>query len=414
MDKSKLKLVVADQRKAFLSASDYVPRSVDTKKLIQSEEIIVISGIRRSGKSTLMKMLAQDLLEKNPAENIFYLNFDDERLVKFGLDDFSQLLEIFFEQCQKGKHYFFLDEVQTVVHWEKWVNRLSEQENIKVFVTGSNASLLSSEISTSLTGRNIVLEIFPFSFSEFLRLNNYDLLDANTKQRVELLKKFTEYLHLGSFPQVIKTKNLEFLTSYFNDILYRDIIARFSLKDIKEIKELAFYLASNIGKPMSYNNLAKLTGIRSLSTLKNYWDYFQQSYLFFKLNKFDFSVKKQIYNPAKNYIIDVALANKIGFFFTEEKGRALENIVFIELKRRGKNIFYHSEKHECDFVIKQKKIAEAIQVCLELSEENKQREIEGLIEALQKYKLKEGLILTLDEEFSFVQDGKKIIVMPVW
>ena len=286
-----------------------------------------------------------------------------------------------------------------------------------MFVTGSNASILSSEIATSLTGRNITIELYPFSFREFLRLRGKEgeIENLNTKQKVEILKEFSVYLNLGSFPQVIKSGNKEFLKGYFNDILYRDIVARFSLRDVKEIKELAFYLASNLGKPLSYNNLANITGIKSVSTVKNYLDYFQQSFFFFKLRKFAYSVKKQLYNPAKNYIIDVQLAKQIGFAFSEDKGRLLENIVFISLKRRGKEIFYHQEKNECDFIVKEGvKVSEAIQVCNELHEGNKDREVGGLLEALRSYKLKKGLILTENQEEDIKQEGFNIDVVPLW
>lgn len=418
MDLTTLRQIVQEQREAFLARRDYVSRDLDLKKAIAAPEIVVISGIRRAGKSTLLRIITDTLFKRVPPEAVFYLNFDDERLVNFKVDDFNSLLQLFWEKAPPQKEYFFLlDEIQNVKYWEKWINRLYEQERIKVFVTGSNASLLSSEIATSLTGRNITVELFPFSFKEFLRLRNKELPPTyiTSKQKAFFLREFHHYLDLSSFPQVITTGNKEFLQNYFNDILYRDIIARFSVKDTKEIKELAFYLASNISKPMSYQQLAKLTGIKSTNTIKNYWDYFQHSFLFFRMHKFDFSVKKQIYNPAKNYCVDVQLARQIGFSFSEDPGRQLENVVFIELRRQRREVFYHLKQKECDFVVRSRnKIKQAIQVTHILHTENEEREIAGLLEAMTLYHLQEGLILTSDQEKKVQAEGYSIRVLPVW
>ncbi len=418
MELATLRQIIQEQQEAFLAQKDYVSRDLDLKKALAAPEIVVISGIRRAGKSTLLRIITDIVLRRVPPEAIFYLNFDDERLINFDVNDFNSLLQIFWEKAPSKKECFFLlDEIQNIVYWEKWINRLYEQEKIKIIVTGSNASLLSSEIGTSLTGRNITLTLFPFSFKEFLRLRHKELPFASptTRQQALLLREFHHYLESGSFPQVITTGNIEFLHNYFNDILYRDIIARFSIKDVKEIKELAFYLASNISKPMSYQQLAKLTGIKSTSTIKNYWDYFQQSFLFFRMLKFDFSVKKQIYNPAKNYCIDVRLARQIGFSFSDDPGRQLENLVFLELRRQGREVFYHRGDKECDFVVREgNKIKKAIQVTHILHKENEEREMAGLLEALRLYHLQEGLILTSDQEKQIQLEGYSIHVLPVW
>lgn len=419
MDKSKLNEVIIEQRDYFFSKQDYILRDVDFKKALNTSEIVIISGIRRCGKSTLLKILADELLIKAGKENVFYLNFDDERLVNFTVENFNDLWQWFLQNCEKNnKYYFFLDEVQAVPYWEKWVKRLYEQEKVKVFVTGSNASLLSSEISTLLTGRNYTLELFPFSFKEFLILEKIDgnlEKSLTTQRKAVLIKKFKDYLEWGSFPQVLVKKNKEFVKSYFNDILYKDIIARYSLRDVKEIKEMAVYLASNIGMIVSYSTLMTVTNIKSTSSVKNYWDYFMGSFLFYKVNKFDYSVKKQIYNPVKNYIIDSLLAQQIGFNFSENRGRLLENVVFIHLKREGKEIYYHLNKKECDFVIKDGlKIREAIQICYELNKENENRELGGLVDALKSYKIKEGLIITFDQEKEIMFEGFSIKVVPIW
>jgi uncharacterized protein len=269
----------------------------------------------------------------------------------------------------------FLDEIQNVRGWEKFINRIYEKE-AKIFVTGSNGRLLSSEIATSLTDRNKVVKLFPFSFSEFLSFleKGYNLDGLTTQQKALLQKDFNKYLEIGGFPLVVKENDLEIINSYFQDILYRDIVSRYRLSQVNEIKEIGLYFVSNIGKIFSYSTLQKVTGIKSLSTVKDYLDYYEQSFLFFYLKKFDYSVRKQIMNPKKVYTIDPAFANRLGFKFSENKGRILENIIFIDLIRRNQDIYYYSGKNECDFLVREgTKIVRAIQVCYALNSSNYER-----------------------------------------
>ena len=254
-------------------------------------------------------------------------------------------------------------------NWEKFINRMYEQ-GIKVFVTGSNAKLLSSEISTSLTGRNKLIELYPFSFLRISRFigNSYDLKRITPKSKSLILKDFNKYFETGGFPLVVKENDTELINAYFQDIFYRDIISRYKLTQVNEIKQIGLYFASNIGKLFSYSTLREISGVKSLSSIKNYLYYYEQSYLYFYLKKFDYSVKKQIMNPKKVYIIDPAFAHRLGFNFSENKGRILENIVFLELLRRRKEVYYHSGRKECDFVVKEGlDIVEAIQVAYQVN-----------------------------------------------
>ena len=214
----------------------------------------------------------------------------------------------------------------------------------------------------------------------------------------------------------LKTNDIEYLKSLYESIIYRDIVTRYKLTNEKQIKELVFYSASNIGKEVSFNSLKNVIGVKNSTTVKEYFGYLENSFLVFLLPRYDYSLKKQIYYNKKLYIIDNALAQAVGFRFSEDYGRMLENIVFLELKRRAKEIFYHQAKKECDFIIKEGiKIVEAIQIVKTMSEEKtRKREMDGLIEAMEAYKLKQGLILTEDEEGEEMIANKKIKIMPVW
>jgi predicted AAA+ superfamily ATPase len=378
---------------------------------IRTGQVVIISGIRRCGKSSLLYLIKEKM--KLDAPDYCYFNFDDERIsadVSITEEIFNLHIELF------GKEpVLFFDEIQNIPHWEKFINRIYEK-GIKVFVTGSNAGLLSSEISSSLTGRNKVIELFPFSFREYLQYtgNKYTIENLTSKQKALINKDFNHYFSIGGFPLVIKENDLELINAYFQDILYRDIVSRYRLSQIKEIKEIGLYFASNVGKLFSYSTLQTITGIKSLSSVSDYLGYYEQSYLFFFLKKFDFSVKKQIMNPKKVYSIDPAFIHRLGFNFTENKGRVLENIIYLELLRRGKEVYYYAGKNECDFLVKEGvRIIEAIQVVYTLNITNYEREYNGLKEAMQMYGLSEGLLIVNDKNIP-PQQPEGIKVTEAW
>ncbi len=412
MDKDRLKNIMFDQKDVFNNTKHLIRRDINLDKYIASRQIIIISGIRRCGKSSLLYLIKQQM-NLDEAEYC-YFNFDDERMVA-GSTALEEIYSIHLEVYGK-EPVLFLDEIQNVYAWEKFVNRMYEQ-GIKIFVTGSNANLLSSEISTSLTGRNKIIELFPFSFNEYLRFtgNTYIPDRLTTKSKSLIIKDFNHYLKNGGFPLVVKENDIELINSYFQDIFYRDIISRYSLTQINEIKQIGLYFAANAGKLFSYATLQKISGVKSLSSIKDYLYYYAQSYLFFYLKKFDYSLKKQIMNPKKVYTIDPGFANRIGFNFSENKGRILENIVFLELLRQGKDVYYYSGKNECDFVIKQgMEIVEAIQVSYDINVSNEKREYEGLMEAMRVYDLKQGLLLNYGDEKIIQMDTVEIKIIPVW
>lgn len=395
MNKRDLQEILMDQKEVFLSKRGLIQRDLSLEPFLRTSQAVVITGIRRCGKSSLL-FLIKEKMHLN--ENDFcYCNFDDERISTYPTilnDIYSIHIEMF-----RTEPVFFFDEIQEVPGWEKFVNRMYEQ-NHKVFVTGSNSTLLSSEISTSLTGRNKILELFPFSFSEYLRMvdKSYIVDRLSVKQRSLLLSDLSKYIETGGFPLVIKEKDPEIAHALFQDILYRDIVVRYKLSNVEEIKQIGLFLASNVGKLSSYATLQAISGLKSLSSIKNYLHYFEASYLFYFIKKFDYSLKKQIMNSRKVFAVDTVIPNRLGFRFSENKGRLLENAVFIELKRRGREIFYFSGKNECDFLIKENlHITEAIQVTFELNNENFTREVDGLIEAMHTYKIPKGIIIVFDD-----------------
>lgn len=410
MNKTELKGIILDQnrqkleknlieREAFLKIESYIKNSF----------VIIISGIRRCGKSTLLRQT----MAKYPG---YYLNFDDERLINFRIEDFQLLYETFIELYGE-KDIFYFDEIQNIAGWERFVRRLHDERK-KVFVSGSNASMLSRELGTRLTGRYLEISLFPFSFKEFLSFNSFKL-DKNsvylTSARANIKKHFDAYSLNGGFPEYLQEQNKDYLKILYENIIYRDIIVRYNLSNEKAMKELVYLAINSISKQISFNSIKKLLNLGSSTTVKDYFDYLENSFLIFLAPRFDYSLKKQIHSNKKIYIIDNALAMYLGFRFSEDNGRLLENLVFIELKRRKKEVYYYSENNECDFVLRHGlKINEAVQVCFELNQQNKERELNGLLEAMSKFKLKEGLILTYEQEDELKIKGKKIKITPVW
>jgi hypothetical protein len=279
--------------------------------------------------------------------------------------------------------------------------------------------MLSKELGTHLTGRNIVVNLYPFSFYDYLsfsgfKLEKNDLFKTNKKALIK--KHFNEYLKIGGFPEYLKTKNNDYLKNFYDNIVYRDVFARYNLSNERTLKDLVYFIVSNIGLEISYNNLRNMLNLSNPVTIKEYLQYFENSFLLFTINRFNYSLKKQIYSSKKVYFIDNGFANTISFKFSEDYGELLENLVFLELKRRGEEIYFYKERQECDFVLRKGyEIYEAIQVSKNLyDKDTRKREIEGLLEPLDTFELNQGLILTEDEESEEVISGKKIIIKPIW
>ncbi|MBU0963394.1 MAG: ATP-binding protein, partial [Nanoarchaeota archaeon] len=409
MEKEKLRQVLYDQQEIFRDINDLIEREFSLNEYLKGNEIVIITGIRRCGKSSLLRIISKKIEEK-----FVYINFDDIRLTDFQIENFEDIEEIASEMHGiKSNVIYFLDEIQNVLSWERWVNNLYSKK-IKVFVTGSNSSLLSSEISTFLTGRNKIIKLYPFSFKEFLLFKNIRVDYKTSDEKREIYQAFNEYFEKGGFPLIIKNDDINLSKQYFEDILNKDIIKRYNIKKIKELSDLILYLFSNVSRTYSYSTLKQVSSIKSLSMINNYIEYLKNVFIASTINKFDYSIKKQKVSSSKFYVLDNSFLKTIAFNFSENIGKRLENLVFIELIRRRFEVYYHAKKKECDFVIKEGlKITKAIQVCLTIdSPTTRQREVDGLLEALKEYKLKEGLILSLDKEDEIVFGDKKIIIKP--
>ena len=403
-----IKNIILDQKQ--LTWDEHFIRRDIPDLFHKSDDIIVISGVRRCGKSTLMQQIRMD-----HAEHDFYFNFDDERLVNFTLDHFQMLQEVLIELYGEQKTWYF-DEIQNITGWERFVRRLHDYGN-KIYLTGSNATMLSRELGTHLTGRYLRFELYPFSFAEFLRIKgqNRHTGDASTKGKATLNRFFGEYLKSGGFPQYIATGNELYLKSLYESILYRDVMVRNNLTNEHEIAVLVNYLAANISNLVSYNNLRGITGIKNATTVKKYVDLLKDSYLLFPVSKFDYSVRKQVQNPKKVYFIDPALALKLGFSFSENRGRLLENLVYIELRRRTAETWYYNQGNECDFIIRSgNKVTEVIQVCWSVSDpEVRKRELSGLSDAMDKFGLEHGTVITREEKENFFHNGHTVKIIPI-
>jgi len=412
MEKTLLKEIISDQRRKALPL-DFIERELESSiKESRSECVTIISGVRRCGKSTFL-----GAIRAKQKESDYFLNFDDERLIDFSVNDFQPLFEVFLELFGEQRIFYF-DEIQNVSGWERFVRRLHDDGN-KVFITGSNASMLSRELGTRLTGRYVEKRLFPFSFSEFLRFDktNYNkALQFSTTEKIKIKKTFNRFLRLGGFPLYVKMQDGDYLKSLYESIIYRDIIVRYNIPNEKPLKELTHFCASNIGKEISFNSLKEVIGISSSTSIKEYFGYLENSFLVFLLPRFDYSLKRQTYLGKKIYFIDSALADNVGFRFSEDLGRMLENAVFLQLKRENKEIYFHRKEKECDFLIKNgNKITEAMQVSKSLkNEKTKQREISGLIEAMNEYELKNGTIITEDEEGDEKIDKFHITIKPIY
>ena len=412
IDKNILRQLVKRQKKALFPKGEFVKRDLldGILKWFKDNRVIILTGIRRCGKSTLLKEIMQNMY------NWCYVDFEDERFLDFRAQDFEVLNEVLIEVYGNVNIYFF-DEVQNIEKFETFVRRLQD-EGKKVVITGSNASLLSKEFGTRLTGRYKPFEVYPFSFREFLkfkkaRVEKDDFYIAEKK--VGLAKLFEEYLLLGGLPEYLKNKDKEYVRTIYENILYKDVIARYAIRRQKVIKELINILATNISSQFTYNALKRALGLGNSITVKEYISYLNNSYLFFELLKFSYSIRQQLNSPRKIYLVDSAFNQVCGINFSQNKGKILENAVFVELKRRNKEVYYYSNKNECDFIIKDgTRITEAIQVCYVLDDTNREREINGLLEAMDKFKLKEGIILTREQTEEISGGNKKIQIMPVF
>lgn len=382
----------------------------------QTREVVDIVGVRRGGKSSILKLLIQRLQLK---DNFLYINFEDPFFIDH--DDpqiVEELIATYKEYFSTELRYLFFDEIQAVRQWEKAIRKLRDAGKYKVYVTGSSSKLLSGELATLLTGRHLSYELLPLSFAEYLQFKGVELKakkDIVLKSKT-LLKNFSDYLSIGGFPEVVLTGNQTLLKQYFFDIIQKDIVMRHAVRETGKLEKMAVFLMSNASKIVSLESLKKTFTI-SYKMVSTYIDYFKESFLLFEIPQFSHSLKKQAKALKKYYAIDCGLANVAAFRFSEDKGRILENAVYLHLLRSWKTIYYYRTKNnlEVDFLVKSAGEKKAIQVAWSLADEKtRDRELRALLTTLDELKLKTGVILTYDEEDEVKIDGKTITITPVY
>lgn len=393
-------------------------------ELARTEQITVITGVRRSGKSTIMLQYIKQLIDKkvNP-KNILYVNFEDLRFKEISLDLLNRIYEVYLEYVQPtSKPYIFLDEVHKVKSWEKFARTMHELKKAFVFVSGSNAKLLFGEIASVLTGRHLDLTVFPLDFEEFLlfkKIEIKDVLDLVSK-RYKIKSLLSEYIKNGGFPLVsLKTQKKELLQAYFEDIINKDIIENHPIDNVTKLKSLAKFYLTNVGRRVSFNRISKFLGL-SLDTIERYSYYLEEAYMIYFIKKFSYSLKEQEKTMAVVYSIDNGLRNLLGFTFSKDSGWLYQNTMANSLiKKYGKeSLFYwmSNTKEEVDFVVKEKnKIKQLIQVCYDTSDiEVKEREVKSLLKASKELKCKDLNIITEDYEKEEKIEKRKIKFIPLW
>jgi predicted AAA+ superfamily ATPase len=379
----------------WVVANNINQRSYFSKIQFKNSHIEVISGIRRCGKSTLMKQI----MLKHKKDSIFF-NFEDPRVHDFDISDFQKLDEVIGPSV---KVYFF-DEIQNVKSWEIYVRQLHDLGK-KVFVTGSNASLLSKELGTRLTGRHLRHELFPFSYLEYLGF----------KKLKNSITSYNRFLNEGGFPEYLKSGNIEILQNLLKDVVLRDIAIRHGVKNTKTLMDITLFLISNIGKEFSFNNIRNVFNVGSVTSVSEYLSWLEDAYVLFYLPKFSWSAKNSAVNPRKVYAIDNGLVNANTLSFSEDKGRLLENSVFLFLRQKQYQLYYFREKKECDFVVFDKgKFKMLIQVCDEVHNENIEREVNGLLVAMEFFKSKTGYILTKNQNDVLKYGKNTIHLIPIF
>lgn len=401
---------------------DLINREVSPKI---TEDVLAIIGPRRVGKTYLMFQLIKQLPNTVSKEEILFIDFEDNRLINLKAEDADEMFVAHKELTSKELKYLFFDEVQAFPYWSSFVRKLHNLKRYKIIISGSSAKLLSKKVATELRGRYKSIFLTTFSFKEFLKLKQfvYSPQIEYSEKKGELLKLFNTYLEQGGYPEIIKETDLSEkrikLRSYFETVFYKDIIERHKVANYVVLEQLMAYLLDNPAKIFSVTSFEKILKGRETPAGKNtislYLKYLEEAFFINLVEEFSYSPKQRLMRPKKVYLVDTGLVYFLSTQFNPERGRMLENCVNQELIRRGKETFFYNGNNECDFLIKEgMRIVQAIQVCLELNEENRKRELKGLIEAMKLFKLKTGLLLTYDREEELRTEAGKIKILPVW
>ncbi len=415
MDIEEIKRIIIDQReeiKDIFEMKRIIERKIPKEELSKSLEypnILAILGVRRCGKSILSHMLLKEL-------KYGYINFDDERIFGIEAKDLNNILQAFYELYGTDLEYLILDEIQNVHGWELFANRLRRTK--KVILTGSNAKLLSGDLSIHLTGRYVDFTLYPFFFKEFLEWKGMEPDIYSTKSLAEIKNALKEFIKIGGFPEAYLFGR-GMTVRIYEDIIYKDIILRYRIKNKKTFSDLARYLISNFSSEFTFTKLKNITAIKNVHTVTDYVEYLESSYLILIVKRFSFKLKEQVLAPKKVYCIDTGIINSMAFKFSEDTGKVMENLVAIELHRRksyfGAAEVYYWKDHqqrEVDFVIKKgETIKELIQVSYASNKnEIKDREIKALLKASEELRCQNLNIITWDYEGEI----GKIKCLPLW
>ncbi len=396
-----------------LSNGVYVPREGlrYARQNMENDLIKVIIGPRRAGKSVFAMQLLKGI-------DFAYLNFDDERLLDVtDYDDFIKAIR----QVYGETNYLLFDEIQNLKDWELFLNRL-QRNGFRIVITGSNAHLLSRELSTHLTGRFLEFQILPFSFKEFLHAKSFQIDDTlELKERQgSLLGYLDKYINVGGFPEIV-TKHVEpgsYLPTLFESILFKDIAKRYNVRYSKKLYDLGYYLITNHSCEFTYTRLKKILDFRSVHTVENYVKYISEAFIVFVVDRFSFKLAEQIKSPKKVYSYDTGMAKSVRFAVTPDTGKFIENIVAIELLRRDIEPYFYRTRNgkEIDFVIKKgSDINQLIQVSYDISEyATKKRELNALVKAGQELRCDNLTVITWDHCGEDLIDEQKVSFLPLW
>ena len=406
-------------------ASKLIPRDV-TLDLSANDFITAIIGPRRSGKTSLMLLAADALIRAGKAQrtDFLFVDFEDYRLQGFESRDFDRLLTTFHQLTGHEPRFLLFDEIQHVPMWNRVLRTMHNRGRYRIVVTGSSSELSSREIATELRGRYLDLPVLPFSFREYLTFHSvpFDAVTASTPARGRILSAFETYLKEGGFPEVVAATDAsvkrQLLQTYYGTIFYKDIRERFSIKARPLLERMMSYALDTYAGSFSISAFEKLLKSGGLSgskrTIANYLSYLEEAYFLVLVEKFSYSPRVRTMNARKSYLIDTGFAG-LGVSFSENRGRLLENMVALELYRRNQGLYFHSDKQECDFILKtQTKPSSALQVCWELTPQNEPRELKGLLEAYERWKTPELVMLTANQDEERVIEGRKVRIVSAW
>ena len=394
IDEETLQNVAAKQAEIESRRDTGLPRPLSVNESTLDSHALVLTGVRRCGKSTLMSQR----IRRNAAD-WFYLKFDSPQLVDMELGDSDALDRVI---ARSGARNLYFDEMHELDGWELYVLQKLD-EGFRVCVTGSNASLLKGERATKLTGRHISRELFPFSFKEYCEYlgkpHDWTELDG--------------YLKSGGFPRFLATRDESILFELFDDIMYRDVVAKHGIREMGAVQRLAAYLIENPGCRFSATRMLKSLNVSVASTVINWCDWFEDAYLFFFVPKYSDSIRAQLVNPRKVYSVDTGLVNVVSRRIVFNDALCFENMVFLALRRKYRDIFYFDDGGECDFVCMEHHLPRvAVQACVKLTKEDAGREKEGLIAAMRRFSFGEGFIVTKSQREDIKVDEGVIHVVP--